>query len=106
MDMLKFVADFLVAKFPILGTIGANALAIAFAVNVLIEAVEVVVALTPSKKDDDMAAKVKGMLAKAIPYIEYLPHTNVPIAPVVLAVTKMVGKIAKAIIGAVKGFTS
>lgn len=105
MEYLAMVAQFLIAKFPMLAAYGANALAVCMGVGLLIEGAEVVAALTASKKDDAAVAKIKAIKDKVIAVLEIIPHANIPVAPVILKVLAAVGKgvsVLKAAIGAFK----
>lgn len=105
MEYLSMIASFLVAKFPLLAQYGAQAIAVCMLVGLLIEGVEVVAALTASKKDDEAVAKIKSVKDKVIGVLEVIPHANIPVAPVILKLMAAVGKgvkVLKAAVGAFK----
>jgi phage-related protein len=98
------VLAFLSEKYGIVGVILAYALAIAPIVSALIEILEAVVLVTESKKDDEVAAKIRAVWSKVLPYLELLPHVNLPVAPVIAKVLGYVLKGVSAIKGALAGW--
>jgi hypothetical protein len=64
-------------------------------VSVLIEIVEIIAKLTPSEKDDLAVAKAKKVKDMVISVLEIFPHVNLPIAPIVLKIGSVLGKILK-----------
>lgn len=106
LEFLKPLAAFIVAKVPVLGVIAANGVAAMIAVGLFAEIVEVVALLTASKKDDEIAAKIKKVKDKVLVVLEMLPHVNVPVVGFILGASKFLGKaleIIKAIVSAIKG---
>lgn len=103
MDYVMIAMNFLVAKFPVLSVIGANTLAIMLTANLLIEGLEAVAKLTPTAKDDDFLAKAKEYAAKAIPFVELIPHVNIPLTAGVIKATEIIKKIAGGLKGAAAG---
>ncbi len=88
MDLIKstmeFLSPFILAlsgKYGAVAMVLAYAAALAAVVSVLIEILEGIVLFTASKKDDEAAARIKAGWAKVLPFIELLPHVNLPIAP-------------------------
>ena len=63
-------------------------------VSLLIEIFEFVVALTPSKKDDEFAIKIKSKWEKILPWLELFPHVNIPLSATALRVLILIKKIA------------
>lgn len=102
MEYLQVIATLLVAKLPVLASIGSNALAICLAAGLLIELAEVAAAMTASGKDDAAVAKIKTIKNKVIAVLELFPHANIPVAPVIIKVTAIVAKVAKAAMAAIK----
>lgn len=64
-------------------------------VSILIEIVEVIAELTPTEKDDLAVAKAKKIKNTIISVLEVFPHVNLPLAPIVLKVGTILGKILK-----------
>jgi hypothetical protein len=103
MDILAFlkpVVDLLASKFDLIKDIGAYGMAFAIAWGLLIEIFEIVVAFTATKADDEFAAKMAAIRAKILPFLEILPHTNIPVAAfltkliAILSKTLKIGKAA------------
>jgi hypothetical protein len=102
MELIQMIAAVLVAKLPVLGEIGANALAICLAMNLVIELAEALVALTASVADDAVVAKVKALRNKVLPILEIIPHTNVPVAAGIEKAIRLVAKVVKIAMAALK----
>jgi hypothetical protein len=104
MEILQMIWSMAVQKLPILGIITANTMALLLAVNIVIEAVEAVAALTTSKADDEAVKKIKAIKDKVIAVLEFLPHTNVPLTAGVIVATKWLVKGGKVLAAAVKAW--
>lgn len=105
LQFLAPIAAFLVSKVPVLGTIAANGVGAMIAVGLIAEIVEIVAAITATKKDDVVAAKIKAVKDKVLAVLEIFPHVNLPVAAILIAAIKALGKakdIIAAIIAAVK----
>ena len=63
-------------------------------VSLLIEILEFAVALTPSKKDDEVVIKVRARWEKILPWLELLPHVNIPLSATALKALSLIKKIA------------
>lgn len=75
-------------------------------ISILIEVAEFIVALTPSKEDDVAVSKVRAVWAKVLPWMEALPHVNLPLSPVALKVMKYAQKGISAVKAAIQGWMS
>lgn len=73
-------------------------------VSVLIEVADALVKLTVSPADDAVMGTVEAVWAKVMPWLELLPHVNLPLSPVIQAVLKYAGKGVGAVVGAIKGW--
>lgn len=65
--------------------------------SVLIEAVEAVAAYTANPNDDVKAAELRSKYDKLVRYLEFLPHVNLPLAPIFVKILDWARKIAGAI---------
>jgi hypothetical protein len=79
------------------GWLGKSLFYVAFfivpAVSVIIETMEGLVALTPTKADDRVLAKVKKFWKKAKPILEVLPHSRFRLWKIVKLFSKGVFKL-------------
>lgn len=73
-------------------------------VSILIELAELITMLTTTKKDNEAVSKVKSVWQKIIPYLEVLPHVNIPLAPMVVKVFGYVNRGVKAVITGIKSW--
>ena len=112
MDMISSAAQF---AGPILGFLAANyggvALALGYVVlfgiplvSILIELMDFIVALSVSKADDAVAAKIDAAWAKILPILEVLPHANIPISATLQMILSYSAKGLAALKGAVQGW--
>ncbi len=106
MAILSPILAFLSEKYGVVGLVlGYLVLIVAPLVSILIEVLEAVVALTPSTKDDDFAAKVKAAWAKyGLPVLELLPHANIPLAPLAIKILDYAKRGAAALLAGIKAF--
>ena len=76
------------------------------AVSILIEVAEFIVGLTPSKQDDEIVNKVQAVWQKVMPWLEALPHVNLPLSATANLILKYVVKGLDAAKGAIQGWKS
>lgn len=104
LSLLNPLIALLANQFGLFGLILAYLLAISPIVSILIELLELIVKLTQTNKDDEAVAKIQAVWDKVLPYIELLPHVNLPLAPIVMVILKYVVKGASALKGAILGW--
>lgn len=63
-------------------------------VSLLIEVAEFVVEMTPSKRDDAFVQKARLKWEKILPWMEILPHVNVPLSAAAIKVLKLIKRLA------------
>lgn len=94
----------LVQQYGFVGLIIGYLLAAIPVVSLVIEVAEAVVLLSVSDKDDKAVAAAKAKWASVLKVVEFLPHVNVPIAPVIAKVVAYVAKAGKALMAALKAW--
>ena len=99
------IINFLAQKYCVVGeTIGVLIFVVAPLVSMLIEVVEIIAALTPSTSDDEAAKRMRAKYDGVIKALEFLPHVNLPVAPVLLHVLAVAKKVLGALRGAISGY--
>jgi len=100
-SILNFVAPalaFLASKYgPIGEAFGYIVLFGIPLVSILIEIAETAAALTKSASDDAAVADAKTKWAKVVKTLEFLPHVNLPLAPIFLKILAIAGKVLSAL---------
>lgn len=104
LSFLATMVGLLADKFGPIGTVIAYVLFFVPIVSVLIELLEFCVQMTESKADDAFAAKVRAAWDKAVPFLEILPHSNLPISPILMKVAGFLTKGVAAVKGGVQGW--
>lgn len=61
--------------------------------SLVIELVEAIAKFTENTDDDVKAAALKAKYAALVKYLEFLPHVNLPLAPMFLKVLQWTGKL-------------
>lgn len=90
-DLLKMILPFL-SNIKFLGELTAHALALLVGMGLIIECVELIAAMTASKKDDAAVAKIKAIKDKVIAVLEIIPHANIPVASGILKLLAWIRK--------------
>lgn len=103
-ELIKMLLPFL-SQIKILGEITAQTLSVLIGVGLIIECVELIAAMTASKKDDEAVAKIKAIKDKVIAVLEVIPHANIPVAAGILKMLEWIRKgaaVLKAVLSALK----
>lgn len=105
LDMFQAIMALLMEKFGAVGVVIAYLMACVPMMSAILVAAEALVKLTDKPEDDEAVSKVRAMYDKVLPYLEILPHMNLPVVDA--AVAKIIGliiKVCAGIVGAIKGF--
>jgi mannose/fructose/N-acetylgalactosamine-specific phosphotransferase system component IIC len=102
LGFLSPIFAFLVAKYGIIGSIIAYGIAIAPIVTVLIQLLEFIFSFLANQQDEAVAQQIDAVWQKILPWLELLPHANLPILPFL----KYIINGANALKGAVQGWLS
>lgn len=107
MDWLTTIITMLSQKYAVVGTVLGYIVLVGIPLmTVLIDVMDAVVKATVSSSDDAFAAKVDAIWAKVLPFLEVLPHMNLPISAAVMKVITLVMKVLNSIKAAVVAWFS
>lgn len=102
--VLQMVISLIGSKLPWLPVVGSAAIAGMALVSALIELVEILAALTATSKDDELIKKAKALKAKIIPFLEVLPHANIPVAAGLGKIMALLGKLIPSVKAAIEAW--
>lgn len=101
-EFIKNLILMLTEKYSVLGMVLGYLVLVGIPVmSTLIEVLEAAVKLTAGTKDDEFALKVRALWAKILPWLEALPHVNIPIADAIVKAVGIFMKAARAIMAAI-----
>jgi len=107
MDWLTTIIGMLGQKYATVGTILGYIVLVGIPImTVLIDVMDTIVKATASSKDDELAAKIDAIWAKVLPFLEVLPHMNLPISAGVMKVVNLVLKIINSVKAAIVAWFS
>lgn len=104
LDILKMILALLGSKMPWLPAVGSAALSGMLLVSLLIELLEILTALTATTKDDEKIAKAKALRNKIMPFLELLPHANIPVAAGLGKILALLGKVIPSLKAAIEAW--
>jgi len=102
--ILGMIVSVLGSKMPWLPAVGSAAIAGMALISALIELVEILAALTATTKDDELIKKAKALKAKIIPFLEVLPHANIPVAAGLGKIMAFLGKLIPSVKAAIEAW--
>jgi hypothetical protein len=105
MAILTPIITAMEAKWGVVGTILGYTVVVGLPVmSSLMALMETVMGVVNSTASAATAAKIEAIYNAVLPYLEVLPHANIPLSPVVSSIISVSGKVVSAIQGAISGW--